>query len=123
MVLSKEQKIIKLVKNKKYEEALGIGLNDTRKVISEAHMKLSFEFSDDTDVQNALNQAKSILIEEDDIKKGRRFAEIGKYEEALPYLKKAAKLRGDWIDYNWLGSTLSILKCYAAINHLKKYSK
>jgi len=102
-----------------------IGKNiDAKDNIDEEYKKLLYESGDSTNFQNTIDQAKDTLTGKDAASKGRDLFDLGRYEEALPYFEKAVKLQGNWIDYNWLGTTLSKLGRYEeALPYLKKSLK
>jgi tetratricopeptide (TPR) repeat protein len=100
------KRIIELVAEERYEEALCIKYDSTLQEINKVHLILLHKFGDYQDVKIALTNAKSILREETGAKKGMRLSKIGKKEEALPYLKEAVKRRGEGQDYHWYGCTL-----------------
>ncbi|MCW3998663.1 MAG: tetratricopeptide repeat protein [Candidatus Bathyarchaeota archaeon] len=116
------QEIIKLVKEEKYEDALGVGVGAKQEEIDEQHLLLVSEYSDNYDVQDSLNNAKSHLMEEqsNDSNKGQRLFRIGKSDEAILYLKRAVKSRGTIEDQASLGVMLASMGFYReAIPYLK----
>lgn len=99
-------KIIELVDQKRFEEALGISLDAGKSEISKAHITLIKKFSNNNEVKKSISIAKNNLINESIPDKGVRFCNIKKFKEALPYLKQGLKLRGKFIDYKAYGYTL-----------------
>ncbi len=118
----KGETIINLVAAKRYEEALGIGYDAHNGVIREAHISLVTEYDDNSDVINALNEAKDTVINETLGDKGIRLSGLGLKNESLPFLKKALdKEPQDSLLCNWLGSTLCQLYRYAeSLPYLEK---
>jgi len=106
------RQIIELVEKEKYEEALGVSYNAPQKEINVVHLKLASKFRDNQETQEALHKAFGAISNEDDAEKGQRLSKIGKHEEAVPYLKKAAEAHVNGLNYHWLGSTLCELTRY-----------
>src|SRR5665647_1560536 len=101
---SEELRIVQLVNEGRHEEALGLSLGYTRLEMDENHLELMHKFASAQEVRSALDKAHSDLANESDADKGRRFYNIGKYNEALPLLVNEAKRRRTADNYLWCGA-------------------
>jgi tetratricopeptide (TPR) repeat protein len=110
MVPAQGARIIELVAGCRYEQALGVDLDASRACVNRSHVKLLHRFRDHPSVREALNRAKSVLLSERGLQKGRRLARLSCHVEALPYLRQAVREGGDVEDHVRLGLALEGLE-------------
>lgn len=118
------KKVIELVEQERYEEALGISLNASKRKINKAHITLTNKFRSEAKVKKALSIAKNDLINESIPDQGVRFVKIQKFKKAFPYLKKGLKIRGSYEDYYMYGKCLLMLgKDEKGMEYMRKGAK
>lgn len=83
-------RILSLVSERRFEEALGVSLDATRQEVNRAHVRLLHRHRSRPLVREALNRAKSAMASETDRDRGRRLVEMGRHHEALTFLERAA---------------------------------
>ncbi len=107
MAYDRGKQIIDLVEAKKYEDALGLDATATIAQINEAHIELFMQFSDNPDVQRALNAAKTLLSNELEGDKGIRLYNTKFKSAALPHLLTAVNENpNNYLYENYTGATL-----------------
>jgi len=100
------KKLLDLVAAEQYERLFGVASDATLEEIHRAHIRLLYKFRGESSVVEALNGAKSAMMAESDLEKGRRLFRSGMIRDALPFLRRAAEQRGYAVDYRYLGSAL-----------------
>jgi tetratricopeptide (TPR) repeat protein len=105
-------RIIEHVGEGRYEDALGVPVGAGRERVNRMHVRLLHRFRDHPEVREALNRAKCRIATESDAGKGRRLYRLGLHGDALPWLERAVRTRGDLTDLHWLGTALFGLERY-----------
>jgi len=101
-----ERKIIEQAADERYEHLFGLPPGASREEIHKAHIRLLHRFRGQEEVIEAINGAKSAIMGESDFEKGRRLYRLGRMDEALPHLRRAAEQRGYAVDYRYVGNAL-----------------
>jgi tetratricopeptide (TPR) repeat protein len=100
------KKILELAAGQRYEEMLGLEPGASLEEIHRAHIRLLYKVRGEDAAVEAINSAKSAMMAESDLERGRRLYKLGLMAEALPYLKRAAEQRGYAVDFRYVGSAL-----------------
>jgi tetratricopeptide (TPR) repeat protein len=103
---SDRRMILDLASAQEYEKVLGVAFEAPLEEVHRAHIRLLYRFRGDGEVVEAINRAKSALVGENDLERGRRLFRIGQAARALPCLRRAVERRGCAVDYRRLGSSL-----------------
>jgi tetratricopeptide (TPR) repeat protein len=100
------KKILELAAGQRYEEMLGLEAGASLEDIHRAHIRLLYKVRGEEEAVEAVNSAKSAMMAESDLERGRRLYRLGRMAEALPYLKRASEQRGYAVDFRYVGSAL-----------------
>ena len=105
----------------RFEEALGLDFDATKAAVHRAHIRTLALHRDDPETRERINLAKTRLIHETAIEKGRRWIRIGQKERALDVMQAVLENGGEADDYLLCGQVLEqFWRIEAALPYFEK---